>query len=103
MVPVDIRGDATVAVRAPLVTAKATRALSVVCTDTVPPEAPVVPPDDIDATTSIEGYIEVLHFLTPDTFFGPVSPMHSMASADVVFVAPVPPAGERVLTVRVDY
>ncbi len=39
---------------------------------------------------------------TPATFLVPVSHIHSMASADVVFVVPVPPADDRVTTVPTD-
>lgn len=39
---------------------------------------------------------------TPASVQDPVSQMHSIASACVVFVVPVPPAADRVPTVRTD-
>lgn len=64
-----------------------------------PGGGPVVPPEGMVGTTSGGGYGEVVLNLTPVTQQVPVSHLHSIASACVVFVAPVPPAGESVTMV----
>lgn len=70
----------------------------VACPPVAPEAVPVAPPVAIEVTTSTEGYVVVRRIFTPDSLQVPVSLMHSIARADVVFVAPVPPAEERVPT-----